>query len=153
VFLFRVGGLTFAIAANALDEIRNVEGLRPLVQPLVPKVRHVFERAARTYYVVDAGFYFHMLPVRSTHLLILRGHNVALLVERIDLMKQIPAVYALPRAFTGEERRWYRGLAVLPGSRTDEESEIVPVVNPDALLSPEEMGLLAPLLRARGARA
>ena len=150
VILFGVGEVTFAVAANALDEIRNVEGLRPLVQPLVPKVRHIFERASKTYYVVDGGFYFQMLPVHTSHLLILRRQPVALLVERIELMKEISAIYALPRSFSGEERQWYRGLAVLPGARG--ESDVVPVVNPDVLLREEELRLLAPLVRSRGAK-
>ena len=52
-------------------------------------------------------------------------------MDRIDRMADISAVHALPLAFTGEERRWYRGLAYLDDS-------VVPVVEPTGFLTPEE---------------
>jgi len=51
--------------------------------------------------------------------------------DRIDRMAEIAAVYPLPRGFTGDERRWYRGLAYLDDS-------VIPVVEPTGFLTPEE---------------
>jgi chemotaxis signal transduction protein len=151
MILFGVGDVTFAIAANAVEEIRNADGLRPLAQRKLAKVRHLLERAGRTYYVVDAGCHFRMLPMPANRVLILRRGNVALLVQRIDLMKEVSAIYALPGAFRGEERRWFRGLAAIPGAGG--ETEVVPVVNPDTLLSEDEAGMLGALPRAKGVSA
>jgi chemotaxis signal transduction protein len=151
MILFGVGDVTLAIAANAVEEIRNADSLRPLVQQKVAKVRYLIERAGKTYYVVDAGCQFRMLPMPATRVLILRRGNVALLVQRIDLMKEVSAIYALPSAFHGEERQWYRGLAAIPG--VGEAVDVIPVVNPDTLLSAEEIELLGSLPPAKGVSA
>jgi hypothetical protein len=50
-------------------------------------------------------------------------------------MVDIFALHAIPRAFTGEERIWYRGLTVIAG-------EVVPVVNPAAFLSKGEQEIV-----------
>ena len=155
VILFAVNGIRFAVAARAVEEIRSADSLRPLRQPphappQVAKVRYLLDRGGKLYWVVDAGFYFRMLPVRLTRVLVMRRGGVALLVERIDLMSEIPAIYALPRAFMGEERQWYRGLALMPGAR--EETNVVPVINPDALLTAAEAQILGTMLRAKGAK-
>ena len=52
-------------------------------------------------------------------------------VDRIERMSDISAVYPLPRAFTGAERRWYRGLAYL-------DDHVLPVVAPTGFLTAEE---------------
>jgi chemotaxis signal transduction protein len=154
VIQFVVAGVTFAIAATAVEEIRNVEGLQPLetsaVLPArVAKARYRLERSGKAYCVVDATYHFHLLPSRATRILVLRRHAVAVLVDRIDLMAEISAIYVLPRAFTGEERQWYRGVALIPSAPG--EQRLVPVVNPDAFLTKVETIMVAPLLQAVGA--
>jgi hypothetical protein len=41
------------------------------------------------------------------------------------------AVHALPKAFRGEERNWYRGLAYI-------EDNVIPMVNPAGFLTAAE---------------
>lgn len=147
VILFAVASNTFAIAATAVDEIRNMDGLKPLSHsPLaysrLARVRHQLMREGKTYFVVDAGFHFCMLPSKATRVLVLRNSSTAVLVDRIDRMAEINAIYALPRAFTGEERRWYRGLALMSVSGRGEPEDIVPIVNPDAFLGVAEQQML-----------
>jgi hypothetical protein len=50
-------------------------------------------------------------------------------------MAEIPAVHALPHAFAGEERRWYRGLAYL-------DDHVIPVIEPTGFLRRDEFQLL-----------
>jgi chemotaxis signal transduction protein len=65
-------------------------------------------------------------------------------VDATDRIMQISALHALPRAFTHEERGWYRGLAVVNGA-------VVPVVNHHAFLNKAELEILrAGLERVRG---
>jgi len=64
-------------------------------------------------------------------------------------MTEISALYALPHAFTGQERQWYRGLAVLAG--TDGQPEVVPVVNPDAFATAAAAPASVPRFSAQGA--
>lgn len=146
IILFAVGGTTFAIAATAVDEIRNVEGLQPLAhsavtQSRMSKVRHLLPRDSKNYYVVDANLHFRLFPSKPTRVLLLRRSAAAVLVDRIDRMAEITAVYALPRAFAGDERRWYRGLALL-NTEANTAPSVVPVVNPDAFLTAAEVQLL-----------
>jgi chemotaxis signal transduction protein len=146
VILFAVGGTTLAIAATAVEEIRNLEGLQPLThspaaQTRLSKVRHVLPREANSYYVVDANLHFRLFPSKPTRVLLLRGSVAAVLVDRIDRMAEISAIYALPRAFAGDERRWYRGLALVP-TEANQDAGVVPVVNPDAFLTAAEVQLL-----------
>jgi chemotaxis signal transduction protein len=160
MIFFGVGEATFAISASAVEEIRGADGLRPLVQGEVAKVRHLLERAGKTYYVVDAGCHFRMLPIPGNRVLVLRRGKAALLVQRIDLMREVSSIYALPSAFRGEERQWYRGLAAIPGAagapalgQAGEEFQVVPVLNPDALLTTGEADSLGMMLRLKGAHA
>ena len=67
--------------------------------------------------------------------LILRNTSTAVLVDSTDRMTDISVLHALPRAFTRDERIWYRGLAVVNG-------EVVPVVNPGAFLSKSEQEIV-----------
>ena len=116
VILFAVANQLFAIAADSVQEIRSTDSLsvaaNEIERPELPKVRHTFERnRPHQYYVVNAGAHFGLPVTRPALVLILRQLRVALLVDRIERMAEIPGVYPLPLAFTGEERRWYRGLA------------------------------------------
>jgi chemotaxis signal transduction protein len=137
VILFVVAGHRFAIAASAVDEIRTVEGLQPMSGFWTKgvKVRNVLQRERKMYFVVDANAHFRLLPSRQHRVLILHDAPLAVAVEAIDRMAEIAALYALPRAFTGEERHWYRGLAVIDG-------DVVPVVTPGAFLSDTEVAML-----------
>jgi chemotaxis signal transduction protein len=143
VILFGVGDFTFAIGAAAVDEIRNADGLQQIGVAgdiRVPKVKYRLKREGRTFYVVDAMQYFRLLPSHTNRLLLLRNSHVAVLVSHIDRMTEIGNVLALPHAFRGEERTWYRGLTVLDAS--GDTPVVVPVVRPEGFLSVDELKLV-----------
>jgi chemotaxis signal transduction protein len=135
VILFFVSGQLFAISAEAVQEIRSTDSLAgaaiEIENPELPKVRHVAERARHIYYVVNACLHFNLPVARPALVLILRQMRVAVLVDRIERMAEISAVYALPPAFTGDERQWYRGLAYL-------DDTVVPVINPGGFLQSDD---------------
>ena len=151
VILFSVGGFKFAIAAGAVKEIRGMEGLNKFslrgMPGRVEKLRYTLERGGTTYFVVDSARHFRLTQASPARVLILRNSSTAVLVDSTDRMIDIFALHALPRAFTGEERVWYRGLAVVNG-------EVVPVVNPSAFLNKAEQEVLREeLVRLQGAAA
>jgi chemotaxis signal transduction protein len=139
VILFYIGKHTFAIAAEAVQEIRSTDSLASaaveIEQADVPKVRHLVERGHRTYYVVSGCAHFGLRVTRPTLVLILRQIRAAVLVDSIERMAEIPHVSALPQGFQGDERRWYRGLTYL-------EDRVIPVINPAGFLTPEEFARL-----------
>jgi len=144
--LFSVCEYLFAISAGAVAEIQSLRGLRPLPVTRIPhppsKVKHILEREQRTYFVVESNQHFHLPATRSTRLLLLRDAPVAVKVDAIERMSEIERIIPLPGAFSGEERDWYRGLA-LTGSR------VVPAVNPAAFLSRVEQQLLERILATK----
>ena len=151
VILFTVCGFRFAIAANAVSEIRGLEGLQrfSLGTSYVrsTQVDFTLERNGTTYFVVDAARHFRLPPSRPTRVLILRQTAAAIQVDSTDRMMEISVLHALPQAFSGNERNWYRGLAVIGG-------DVIPVVNQNAFLSKAEMAVLKTAVqRARGAAA
>ena len=133
--LFTVSRQLFAIAADAVQEIRSTDSIAGAASefdcPEVPKVRHTFERSHRQYYVVNACAHFGLRVTRPTLVLILRQLRVAVLVDRIERMTELPSIYDLPLGFSGYERRWYRGLTYV-------EDHVIPVVDPRGFLTPEE---------------
>lgn len=135
VILFFVSGQLFAISAGAVREIRSTDSLAggaiEIESGELSKVRHVVERGHEIYFVLNACLHFGLRVTRPALVLILRQSRVAVLVDRIERMAEISAIYALPPAFEGDERRWYRGLAYL-------EDTVIPVVNPEGFLKPEE---------------
>lgn len=135
VILFFVAKQMFAIAADSVQEIRSTDSLsgaaNEMEQSAVLKVRHTIERNRRTYFVVNAGTHFNLPVTRPALVLILRELRVAVLVDRIERMAEIPAVYALPQAFSGPERHWYRGLAYV-------DDVVIPVIQPAGFLTLEE---------------
>jgi chemotaxis signal transduction protein len=139
VILFCIGHQTFAIAAEAVQEIRSTDSLAAaaveIEQADVPKVRHLVERGHRTYYVVSGCAHFGLRVTRPTLVLILRQIRAAVLVDSIERMAEIPKVYPLPHGFHGRERQWYRGLAYV-------EDRVIPVIHPAGFLTPEEFGRL-----------
>ena len=134
--LFAIGKTKFAIAANAVDEIRNLDGLVSCSMSSacrnLRKVKFTFERNRKQYLVVDANLHFYTQPTRATRILVLRHSSIAVLVDSIDRMYELTAVRKLPQAFSGEERAWYRGLTVV-------HDELIPVINPQAFLSKAEV--------------
>ena len=139
VILFCIGTQTFAIAADAVQEIRSTDSLATAAVEMelaeVPKVRHLVERSHRTYYVVSGCAHFGLRVTRPTLVLILRQIRTAVLVDSIERMADVASVHALPQAFQGEERHWYRGLIYL-------EDHVIPVIKPDGFLTPEEFARL-----------
>jgi chemotaxis signal transduction protein len=139
VILFCVGNQTFAIAADAVQEIRSTDSLGgtaiEIEQAEIPKVRHLVERARRTYYVVSGCAHFGLRVTRPTLVLILRQIRAAVLVDSIERMADVAKIHPLPRAFNGEERKWYRGLTYL-------EDRVIPVIQPGGFLTVEEFARL-----------
>lgn len=139
VILFAVGDYTFAIAAQAVEEIRNTDGLKPLPpgasSPRLAKFKQVLERDHKRYFVVDSNLHFRLFPSKATRLLVLRESAAAVLVDHTERITDIAMLHALPRAFQGEERQWYRGIAMI-------QDRVVPVVDPAAFMSKSEFTVL-----------
>lgn len=139
MILFGVGSYTFAIAAHAVEEIRNLDGIRPLpagaATPRLGKFKHVLDRDRKKYFVVDSNLHFRLFPSKGTRLLVLRDSAAAVLVDHTERIIEIGSLHALPRAFQGEERQWYRGLAMI-------EERVVPVIDPAAFMSKAEFTVL-----------
>ena len=137
VILFTIGEQLFAIDAAVVNEIQSLQGLQPLgAQPRqFGKVRHTVTREGRRYWVVDGNVHLGMMPTHSTRVLLLDHSPVALKVDAIVRMTEIARVLPLPQAFHGEERHWYKGLALIDGT-------VVPVISPDSLLSHYDMTAL-----------
>ncbi len=133
--LFAIGSFDFLIPAEDVDEIREMSGMTSVatatMRTSVAKIKNTVTKGMQTYFVVDGSQHFHMMPSRPTRLMLLRNQPVAVLVDTIDRMTEIVRVLPLPRAFSGPERDWYRGLAVL-------NDKVVPVVNGKAFLSAAE---------------
>ena len=136
VIVFAVAGTQMAIPAGAVHEIRSTDSLAGeaamLEQAEIPWVRHTIERSGTTQYVVSVGMFFGLPRSRPSLVLVLRGVRGALLVDRIERMDALSAIYALPRAFQGRERGWYLGLALF-------EDGVVPMLNPQGILTREQL--------------
>ncbi len=130
VILFTIGDNMFAIGAATVNEIQSLQGMQSIgSQPRqFGKVRHTITREGHRYWVVDGNVHFGMMPTHSTRVLLLGSAPVGLKVDAIVRMTEIPRVLPLPEAFSGEERQWYLGLALVDGA-------VVPVLNPDSFLS------------------
>jgi len=139
MILFVVANRMFAIAAAAVQEIRSTDGLAGSANDLahsdISKVRHTLERNHQTYYVVNAGAHFGLPVTRPTLVLVLRRLRVAVLVDHIERMADIAAIHALPQAFAGDERRWYRGLTYI-------DDHVIPIIQPSGFLTADEFGHL-----------
>lgn len=138
VILFAAGDYTFACPAAAVDEIRALDGLEPVsvgfAQSRLSRVKFTLRRDGKTYYIVDANLHFRIPASRAARLVLLRDARVGVLVDSIDRMAEIAAVHPLPRAFRGEERQWFSGLAMIGDN-------VVPVVNPAAFLTKAELAV------------
>lgn len=150
VILFSVSGWKFAIAASAVEEIRDLSGLRKsdlhVSNSKLEKVKQILERQGRNYFVVDSCEHFQLAKVRPSRVLVFRHARAAVTVDAIDCMLEMNSMQALPKAFSGEERTWYRGLALVKG-------RVVPVVRPEAFLSKADVALIEASIRGREAAA
>jgi chemotaxis signal transduction protein len=139
VILLLVHGTKFAIAASAVDEIRKVEGLQPFtarfLDPKLNKVRHYMERKGKRLFVVDCGLHLAMSAVKGDRLVLLRDIPAAVLVESIERRAEIETLIALPQAFRGAERAWYRGLTII-------DEQVIPVLEPQAFVTKGEVAVL-----------
>lgn len=149
VILFTVAGARFAIAAGSVSEIRNMDGLQRFVpggitHRAVAKVPYTLQREGGTFFVVNAAHHFGLALSKPSRVLVLRHNAAALLVDSTDRMMEISLLHSLPMAFRGEERSWYRGLAILNG-------EVLPVVNPAAFLSRGEVAVLRASIMSQAA--
>ena len=149
VILFAVGGHTFAAPAAEVDEIRDLHGIESIETATqhtsVSKVIATLERSGRTYFVVDAARHFRLPGSEASRLMVLRGHLIAICVENIDRMAEIGKTLPLPKAFRGEERRWYRGL-VLIGEK------VIPVVQMSSFLTAAEQVIAKATLKRLSAK-
>jgi chemotaxis signal transduction protein len=148
VIVFAVGGFKLAIAAGVVKEIRGMEDLHPFalggISAQIAKLKYTLERNGTTYFVVDAAQHFQLPESHGSRVMVLRNVPTGVLVDSTDRIMEISSLHALPRAFTHEERGWYRGLAVVNGA-------VVPVVNHNAFLNRAELEILrAGLERVRG---
>jgi len=128
-----VGSHRFAIAANAIEEIRGAERLMPL-SPGAGGSRvahHTFDARGRRFLAVDAHLLLRIAEAPPQHILVLGGADVGVLVGTVDRMHDIREIFPLPFALRGEERRWYRGLALIDG-------QITPVLDPAVFLGSRE---------------
>jgi chemotaxis signal transduction protein len=139
IILFRCSSEIFAISSASVQEVRSVDNLSGLetdvTESSVAKVRHALRRAGKNIYVVNGALHFGLRPSPPSLIFLLRNLRVALLIDGIDKMTTMTRLQALPTAYCHEERSWYRGLTVL-------DQNVVPVVNPQGFLSPEELMLL-----------
>jgi len=148
VILFAVAGHTFAIAASAIEEIRSTDGFSSAASEIalkaIPKVLHRLRRGRKWYYVVNACAHFDLPVSRPTLVLVLRHSEVAFLVDQIDRIETISRLMVIPQSFSGAERAWYRGLTLI-------DNQVVPVLNPDGLLTRDELAQLGALDDRAGA--
>ena len=98
-------------------------------------MRHVVRRGDRSLFIVSGALHFDLPPSPGTLVFVLRKTRTALLVDGIEKMTAMSRLQALPKSFCHEERLWYRGLTTV-------DQTVIPVVNPEGFLSPEELALL-----------
>ncbi|MGA2990114.1 MAG: chemotaxis protein CheW [Candidatus Korobacteraceae bacterium] len=116
--IFRAGGQRFIISSAEIAEVRD---LQPSASGRLP--RAIATRGnLRQLPVVWADSVFGVRSAAPLQLLVLAHRGVAVVIERIEGVTELREMVALPRAFHGPERRWYRGLARFEG-------KILPVVN------------------------
>jgi chemotaxis signal transduction protein len=139
IILFRVSGQLFALSSASVQEVRSVDSLAgaaaEIASPALKKVKHIVRRGDKSLYVVNGAMHFGLPLSPGALVFILRRTRTALLIDGIDRMSAMTMLQALPQAFCHEERQWYRGLTAL-------DQTVIPVVNPEGFLTPEELALL-----------
>lgn len=145
MILFRIGQQIFAISASSVQEIRSSDAFSGIAadvpEPSLRKVTYVPRRGRPPIYIVHGGLHFGLSLPQGALVFLLRNRRSALRVDSIERMAAFSRLMALPNAFFGEERNWYRGFVAL-------DDGIVPVVNPDGLLRPDELEQLEALASA-----
>jgi chemotaxis signal transduction protein len=143
IILFRCSTQVFAISSASVQEVRSVDTLAgspmEIVEPSLPKVRHMFRRGEQNLYVVNGAVHFGLRPSPASLILLLRRSRTALLIDGIEKMTTMTRLQALPAAFCHEERVWYRGLTVL-------DQSVIPVVSPEGFLTADELFLVDALV-------
>lgn len=109
IIRFRVGSYTMGIAAGSLQEICRDQDL----------TRRERENLA----VLSGHEIFGVVAGSDLHLLILNPGLAAFRVDRVERMVVTGSMNPLPKAFQGDERIWFQGLAIIDGV-------ILPIVNP-----------------------
>jgi chemotaxis signal transduction protein len=139
IILFRVSGQIFAVSSASVQEVRGIDSLtgaaRDVAHAEFPQVKHYVKRGDNSLYVVNAARHFGLPPAPPALVFVLRRTRTALLIDGIEKMTSMTRLQALPLAFCHEERRWYRGLTAL-------DQAVVPVVNPEGFLTPDELFVL-----------
>jgi chemotaxis signal transduction protein len=139
IILFRIAGALFAISSASVQEVKSVDSLAGAAAEIknsgIKKVRHVLERENQSLFVVNGTMHFSLPLTPGTLVFILHETRTALLVDGIEKMTGMTHLQALPSAFSGAERLWYRGLTAL-------DQTVVPVVSPDGFLTADELFLL-----------
>jgi len=108
IILFTVGEFTMGVPAREVDEACDARS------------SHAWNGQDTT--VIDTREFFHADTSGHPKYLVLHAAPVALAVDSVSRIAEVDEIIPLPRAFTGQERRWYRGLAMING-------EVVPVLN------------------------
>jgi chemotaxis signal transduction protein len=139
VILFSIAGQTFAINANAIQEIRTTDSISAAASEVsiaaIAKVRHRLRRGRKTFHVVSGCLHFGLPTSRPAQVIVLRNQRIAVLVDSIDRMETMRLLMALPPGFCGPERSWYRGMTLIA-------ENVVPVVSPSGFLTQNEMAQL-----------
>jgi chemotaxis signal transduction protein len=139
IILFRISGQHFAVSSASVQEVRSVDSMTGLTveitAPGLRKVRHVAQRGDKSLFIVNGAAHFGLAPSPGALIFVLRKTRTALLVDGIEKMTSMTRLQTLPQAFCHEERSWYRGLTAL-------DQTVVPVVQPEGFLSPEELAIL-----------
>jgi chemotaxis signal transduction protein len=139
IILFRVSGQLFAVSSGSVQEVRSVDSLAgsatEITAPGLKKVRHIVRRNEKSLFVVNGALHFGLPLTSGLLVFVLRSTRTALLVDGIEKMTTMTRLQALPQAFCGEERNWYRGVTAL-------DQNVVPVVRPEGFLTSEEIALL-----------
>lgn len=139
IILFSISGQTFAINANAIQEIRTTDSISAAATdvsvPGIPKVRHRIRRGRADFHVVNGAAHFGLPVSRPAQVVVLRNYRIAVLVNSIDRMETMTFLMALPPAFCGPERMWYRGVTLISGN-------VVPIVSPAGFLTEPEFAQL-----------
>ena len=112
IIRFRVGSYSMGIEAESLLEICRDQNL--------------WSKDRQNISILSAHEIFGVPAGRESHLLVLHPGRAAFRVDRVERLILTGSLAPLPRAFRGDERVWFQGLAVVDGT-------ILPTVNPVAI--------------------
>lgn len=139
IIVFRICGELFAVSSASVQEVRSTDSFSGASTEIsvagLRKVRHVVRRGDRSLFIVSGAQHFDLPPTPGALVFVLRKTRTALLVDGIEKMTAMTRLQSLPKSFCHEERLWYRGLTTV-------EQAVIPVVNPEGFLSPDELALL-----------